>query len=55
MFKSVEILFNKLSEFIQYIISKFDEFLFTQAYKTFFSTPGKAMHNIPKVIQLLGY
>ena len=34
MFKSVEILFNKLSEFIQYIISKFDEFLFTQAYKT---------------------
>ena len=34
MFKSVEILFNKLSEFIQYIIFKFDEFLFTQAYKT---------------------
>ena len=33
MFKSVEILFNKLSEF-QYLISNFYEFLFTQAYKT---------------------
>ena len=51
MFKSVEILFNKLSEFIQYIISKFDEFLFTQAYKTlpFFPPPEKPCTTFQKL------